>query len=256
MLFDSAPLPVLQTFSLRPRRHDAPWYRAIGTLATNLNRTYHGRARQTNHAAKERAGVKERDISKLEAAGRQLDTAIKLFFDNDDSLSIHTLAHASFKILFDIYPAHSNDDFASKLDEMVRQIGWKRFNQTANFLKHADRDPSEMLRYHDAESAETLIGLATILYRRIAGDFTPLMRGFDCWTEALHPEALGIPADPDSEREASEKAIREAIKSGPLADRLRMGKQLTEMLQQLWEQQQGLAEDDSPSNLAQEAQPL
>jgi hypothetical protein len=124
-------------------------------------------------------------ITKLDAARRQLDTAIKLFFDNGDSLSIHTLAYASFKILFDIYPLHKSDDFATKLDEMIRVMGWQRFNQTANFLQHADRDPSDSLNYHDADGTQAFIGLASLVYRRIAGDFTPLMRGFDCWTEIL-----------------------------------------------------------------------
>jgi len=124
-------------------------------------------------------------ITKLDAARRQLDTAIKLFFDNGDSLSIHTLAYASFKILFDIYPLHKSDDFATKLDEMIRVMGWQRFNQTANFLQHADRDPSDSLNYHDADGTQAFIGFASLVYRRIAGDFTPLMRGFDCWTEIL-----------------------------------------------------------------------
>jgi hypothetical protein len=177
----------------------------------------------------------EPPITKLEAARRQLDTAIRLFFDNEDSLSVHTLAYASFKILFDIYPLHKSDEFATKMDEMIRVMGWQRFNETANFLKHADRDPAELLNYHDADGAQTFIGLASLMYRRIAGDFTPLMRGFDCWTETLNPEAFDIPPDPDPEREALEKRMREAIKGAPLSERLAMGKQLTEMLTELWE---------------------
>jgi hypothetical protein len=108
-------------------------------------------------------------ISKLDAARRQLDTAIKLFFDNEDGLSVHTLAYASFKVLFDIYPVHQDDDFAAKIDELISQIGWKRFNQTANFLKHADRDPHESLKDRNAESAQGVIGLAATMYRRLAG---------------------------------------------------------------------------------------
>jgi hypothetical protein len=191
--------------------------------------------------------MNDHHITKLDAARRQLDTAIRLFFDNEDSLSVHTLAYASFKILFDIYPLHKSDDFATKIDEMIRVMGWQRFNETANFVKHADRDPGELLRHHDAEGTETFIGLASLMYRRIAGDFTPLMRGFDCWTETQNPEVFDIPPDPDPEREALEKKMREAIKAAPLSERLAMGKQLTEMLTDMWERRHelGLADEDS-----------
>ncbi len=37
-------------------------------------------------------------ISKLEAAGRQLDQAILLFFANGDSVSIHSLTLNAFEI--------------------------------------------------------------------------------------------------------------------------------------------------------------
>jgi hypothetical protein len=94
--------------------------------------------------------------------------------------------------LFDIYPLHKSNDFATKIDEMIRVMGRQRFNETANFLKHADRDTAELLRYHDADGTQTFIGLASLMYRRIAGDFTPLMCGFVCWTEALSPEAFDI----------------------------------------------------------------
>ena len=38
-------------------------------------------------------------ISKLDAAKRQLEMAIKLYFNDDDPISIHTLASASEEIL-------------------------------------------------------------------------------------------------------------------------------------------------------------
>jgi len=41
-------------------------------------------------------------INKLEAARRQLDTAIRLTFSNEDALAIHTLAAAAYRILRDI----------------------------------------------------------------------------------------------------------------------------------------------------------
>ena len=181
--------------------------------------------------------LKQQPVTKLEAARRQLDTAIKLYFDNEDSLSAHTLAYASFKILFDLYPSIHNDGFSAKVDELIQQpeLGWSRFNRTANFLKHADRDPSAELRNHDEEHVEGTIGLASCLYRRIAGDFTPRMRGFDCWTESLHPEAFDIPPDPDPYIAAQEDEAVRKIRALPLSERLAMGKLMSEALEKLWE---------------------
>ena len=41
-------------------------------------------------------------VTKLEAASRQLDTAIRLFFSGGDAVSIHTLAAAAFNVFADI----------------------------------------------------------------------------------------------------------------------------------------------------------
>jgi hypothetical protein len=41
-------------------------------------------------------------ISKIAAASRQLDAAIRMFFKKEDDLAIHTIASASFRILRDV----------------------------------------------------------------------------------------------------------------------------------------------------------
>lgn len=181
--------------------------------------------------------MRSQPVTKLDAAKRQLETAIEMYFNNADSLSVHTLAYASFKILFDLYPSFRSDGYSSKVDELIQQpqLGWSRFNRTANFLKHADRDPSAELEHHDAEHVEGTIGLAVCLYRRITGDFTPIMRGFDCWTEALHPEAFATPPAPDPHIAALEDEAVKKIRSLPLVERLAMGKLMTEALNKIWE---------------------
>lgn len=179
--------------------------------------------------------MSNQSISKLEAARRQLETAISLYFDNRDSLSVHTLAYASFRVLFDIYPTMRSDGAIAKIEELIRPVGGKRFSEIANFLKHADRDPAELLEHHDAEGVVGTIGLSCCLYRRIAGQLTPIMRGFDCWTQAIHPEAFDWSANVDPETlELENEAIR-TIRSMPIEDRLAMGKIVTDALIRLWE---------------------
>ena|SRR5437762_11820516 len=42
------------------------------------------------------------EISKLEAASRQLDTAIRLFFERADAVAVHALAAASLNVFSDV----------------------------------------------------------------------------------------------------------------------------------------------------------
>jgi len=155
-------------------------------------------------------------ISKTEAARRQLETAIDLYFNDADSLSVHTLAFAVFKVLMDIYPHHQDDGFAAQLDDLMGKEGWKSMAGVANFLKHADRDHDAFLNRHHPAQAMSIIGLATLLYRRVAGEMTLKMMAFDSWTEELGYEELGIEEiDEDEARVEQHRQIREMLRSLP-----------------------------------------
>ncbi|WP_157664042.1 hypothetical protein [Burkholderia ubonensis] len=165
-------------------------------------------------------------ISKIEAAARQLDTAIDLYFANADSLAVYTLAFASFKVLFDVYPHRQDDGFAAQLDEVIAAEGWKKMTRPANFLKHADRDPDALLEAHHPEQGMSLIGLATLLYRRIAGDFTPKMRAFDYWMEEAGYEELGIEeVDENLARVQEHRRNREALRAMPHDQKIAFARQ-------------------------------
>jgi hypothetical protein len=85
-------------------------------------------------------------LSKLEAASRQLRTAITLWFDEGDPVSVHTLAFAAYEI-FHTVSAH-RDPYRRDLlfdsdwikDEYRRDWN-KHIRREANFFKHGDRDP-------------------------------------------------------------------------------------------------------------------
>ena len=68
------------------------------------------------------------ELTKLEAAQRQLDCAIRLLFNLDDMPSIITLSRAAFRILFDIYPVLKPDGkYSSDLDGVIKRMGWSKF---------------------------------------------------------------------------------------------------------------------------------
>jgi hypothetical protein len=78
------------------------------------------------------------EIDKFEAAQRQLDCAIRLWFVDEESLAIHTLAYAACCILRDLLGSQKRE-VLSKFE--VSQ----KFGEVPNFLKHADRDPEYVL---------------------------------------------------------------------------------------------------------------
>src|SRR3990167_8491125 len=84
-------------------------------------------------------------IKKIDAARRQLDTSIELWFFQKDAVSIHTLACSAYQILHDINqhrkgPELIFDNIAIK-DEF-RLLAKSYLKKTYNFFKHAEKDPN------------------------------------------------------------------------------------------------------------------
>ncbi len=181
-------------------------------------------------------------IDKTEAARRQLETAIDLYFDDADSLSVHTLAFASLKVLFDLYPHRNQDGFAAQLDGILQKEGWKAMSGVANFLKHADRDPDALLAQHHPQQGMSIIGLATLLYRRITGDLSLKMRAFDYWVEELGYENLEIEElDTDPQRVQAFADHRAQIRALPHAEMMAVGKSQYQFFLTNFEKLQGMA---------------
>ena len=89
-------------------------------------------------------------IDKLEAASRQLNTAISLWFNDGDAVGIHTLACSAHQIVHDINHRQGGrdliyDSFVFK-DEHRREIN-KKFKQHYNFFKHAEKDPCGTIEF-------------------------------------------------------------------------------------------------------------
>jgi hypothetical protein len=57
-------------------------------------------------------------VTKLEAAQRQLDTAIELWFRDGDAVSIHTLVGAAYQILYDPNKKRGGPDVLA-VDSMI-----------------------------------------------------------------------------------------------------------------------------------------
>ncbi|MBI4848799.1 MAG: hypothetical protein HY808_09535 [Nitrospirae bacterium] len=132
-------------------------------------------------------------IPKLDAARRQLDTAIMLWFQEGDPIAIHTLTCAAYQIVHDINrhrngPALMFDSIIVK-DE-YRHLIKKHLNKDYNFFKHADNDPDENLEFNSATTEYFIIfcilGLESLGIRNNNVRFT-----FSIFFAIRHPDLVG-----------------------------------------------------------------
>lgn len=83
-------------------------------------------------------------ITKLEAACRQLEAAIRMYFDEGDAVVIHTLACAAREI-FEKHCKMSNrprmfDEIQENHSDIPEKELWNVLNRSRNFFKHPDPD--------------------------------------------------------------------------------------------------------------------
>jgi hypothetical protein len=132
-------------------------------------------------------------ITKLEAAKRQLRTAIRMFFGEADGVSTYTLAVAAQEVLRGLLRAKGNDE-ASFIKDTLRIVPERRkeylaiINEPQNFFKHADRDPEGTLEFQPESLLFVLIDCEQ-MYQRLTGK---LREGFvfDMWFTLTYPHLL------------------------------------------------------------------
>lgn len=163
-------------------------------------------------------------ISKLEAAKRQLDCAIRLYFNGDDLSSVITLSRAAFRLLWDIYPRITADGFEKPLSKIIETLGWPRFNEIANFLKHADKDPDAQME-PDEVHVRTGIGFSIILYGRATnGALSPEMKAWETIMTLEQPDVWDSHPDPNHEGYQDFMRGVAAYREATREQRLEMGK--------------------------------
>ena len=94
------------------------------------------------------------EIDKFEAAQRQLDCAIQLWFVDEDSLAIHTLAYATCCLLRDMFESQKEKSSAS----------YRKVRGGSQLFEHADRDPEYVLIAHSKGSVHLTLAFAIRLW--------------------------------------------------------------------------------------------
>jgi hypothetical protein len=131
-------------------------------------------------------------VSKIEAACRQLDAAIRMLFAGEDILAVHTVSRAAFRTLHSLTKAA---DTKTALEHYIRKIGQKQFDYLTNYLKHADRDPNVLIDDSFHIYTEAGIGMAISLYVYHANAITDEMKGYQIWSAMTQPKIFDIPND-------------------------------------------------------------
>lgn len=121
----------------------------------------------------------------MDAARRQLETAVVLYFHEGDPVSIHTLTGAAYEVLRNLnHKQDGNPMIKDWAPEMIKPEYAGNFrdllNQAQNFFKHADRDAEATLEFQPHET-EILLLDAVWTYRRLARERLPLLGVFELW---------------------------------------------------------------------------
>lgn len=128
-------------------------------------------------------------LSKLEAAQRQLNAAIDLYFESGDEVATHTLAGAAYTLVTDLNGRARNIDELLKFIKPKNHEDFrKRWNKPQNFFKHANRDPEAILDFNP-QMTEIVLLMACEEYGEL-GERSDQMYLFAAWFMLQNPDAL------------------------------------------------------------------
>jgi hypothetical protein len=132
-------------------------------------------------------------INKLDAAQRQLRTAITLWFTNGDPVSTHALAFAAYEVLHTVSKKRNkyrhdllfDSDF---IKDEYRSDWCIRLKKEAYFFKHADRDPDAEIEF-DPEVSWGFLLYATFA-RELCGEPPSEKESAFLWLLQIHDPGM------------------------------------------------------------------
>jgi len=107
-------------------------------------------------------------VSKLDAATRQLRTAIQLWFADGDPVSIQTLLGAAHEIIHTLYRRKGLQNllFDSDIIKDEYRGEWaKKLKSVPNFFKHAREDPDGVMDFNTEGNMYLIFFLLTAIHR-------------------------------------------------------------------------------------------
>lgn len=163
-------------------------------------------------------------LNKIDAARRQLRVAIRLLFDDEDPVVVHTLVGAASVIITDLvekhHPDKSWDKFAQEANKISASEYFHVMRKPQNFLKHARDDHTATFDF-DPKDTESVAFWAVMNL----GNFGTLSMEesvLQLWYLACHAPTL----DPKVEPYNRVLEIFGDLRKTPRADRLAIAKRV------------------------------
>lgn len=147
-------------------------------------------------------------ITKKLAAQVQLETAIKLYFENRDLVSAFTLCSASDGILEGIWSKEqtniraktyvpgkeikfsAKEEWDFQIKDEYKKDGWYYYNRAQNFFKHADKDHTSELEFEGPAITALKIFLTIRNFFLVFEETTTAMSFFTSWYMTINPETI------------------------------------------------------------------
>jgi hypothetical protein len=131
-------------------------------------------------------------VTKFDAARRQLEIAVTLWFNDSDPVSVHTLTMAAHEILRVINKSRGGPAMCSEPSPHIREEYSDFYRElmlkSYNFFKHSTSDSAETYLF-PPEVNQCLILDATEAYHRLTTDIRPLFKLFK-WYMRTHESRL------------------------------------------------------------------
>ena len=170
-------------------------------------------------------------VTKIDAARRQLITAIRLFFDGGDRVSVYSLASNAWEVVDVLCTSAGVESFSKQARENLpagHTLKYYINEPCRNFFKHAEQDPNP-----DSSVELREANVAAILFLAVE-DYIRLRQGgpieaqvFQAWFIAAFPEKIADELVAQSKLESAKLAFPD-IAALAASDRIGMGQQVLE----------------------------
>ncbi|MCA3187898.1 MULTISPECIES: hypothetical protein [unclassified Cupriavidus] len=171
-------------------------------------------------------------VTKTDAARRQLVTAIRLFFDGGDRVSIYSLASNAWEVIDVLCTSAGVDSFSKQARENLpagHTLKHYINEPCRNFFKHAERDPDpdSSVELNEANVAAILF-LAVEDYMRLRQGGPVEAQVFQAWFIAVFPEKVSEDDPVAQSKLDSAKLAFPGIATATQAQQVEMGRRVLE----------------------------